>query len=48
MLKMLYDLDILEEDDTVTWYNGVSDSSDVKKFAKPFVDWLQSAESEED
>jgi translation initiation factor 5 len=48
VLKMLYDLDIIEEDAIIAWYNGASDSSQVKKFAKPFVKWLQSAEYEEE
>ncbi|KAI5082933.1 hypothetical protein GOP47_0002676 [Adiantum capillus-veneris] len=46
-LKMLYDLDILEEDVIVAWYQKGS-HNEVKKFAKPFVDWVQNAESEEE
>jgi translation initiation factor 5 len=50
VLKKLYDLDILEEDAILTWYDDKTslDGISVKKFAKPFVEWLQSAESEED
>jgi translation initiation factor 5 len=49
-LKKLYDLDIVEEDAILAWYDDKTslDCISVKKFAKPFVEWLQSAESEED
>ncbi|CAH9130145.1 unnamed protein product [Cuscuta epithymum] len=49
VLKALYDADILEEEYIVEWYNGgVKEYNDspLWKNAKPFVDWLQSAESE--
>ncbi|KVI02781.1 eukaryotic translation initiation factor 5-like [Cynara cardunculus var. scolymus] len=50
VLKALYDLDVLEEEHVVKWYeeglNGGNKSSLIWKNAKPFVEWLQSAESE--
>ncbi|KAJ0879890.1 putative translation initiation factor IF2/IF5, W2 domain, MIF4G-like domain superfamily [Helianthus annuus] len=50
VLKALYDVDILEEEYIVKWYeegaSGGNKSSLVWKNAKPFVEWLQSAESE--
>ncbi|XP_076888276.1 eukaryotic translation initiation factor 5-like [Bidens hawaiensis] len=50
VLKALYDVDIIEEEFVVRWYeegtSGVNKSSQIWKNAKPFVDWLQSAESE--
>ncbi|KAL8223882.1 hypothetical protein R6Q57_019357 [Mikania cordata] len=51
VLKALYDVDILEEEFVVKWYEegtsgGNKSSSLIWKNAKPFVDWLQSAESE--
>ncbi|KAI3712352.1 hypothetical protein L1987_70905 [Smallanthus sonchifolius] len=50
VLKALYDVDILEEEYVVKWYeegtSGGSKSSPIWKNAKPFVEWLQSAESE--
>ncbi|KAD2393058.1 hypothetical protein E3N88_40035 [Mikania micrantha] len=51
VLKALYDVDILEEEYVVRWYEegtsgGNKSSSPIWKNAKPFVDWLQSAESE--
>ncbi|KAK1417602.1 hypothetical protein QVD17_26732 [Tagetes erecta] len=50
VLKALYDVDILEEEYIVKWYeegsSGVNKSSLIWKNAKPFVEWLQSAESE--
>ncbi|XP_073137956.1 eukaryotic translation initiation factor 5-like [Henckelia pumila] len=50
VLKALYDNDMLEEEFIVEWYekglNGVNKSSPIWKNVKPFVEWLQSAESE--
>ncbi|KAI3774593.1 hypothetical protein L1987_49152 [Smallanthus sonchifolius] len=50
VLKALYDEDILEEEYIVKWYEegsiGGNKSSLIWKNAKPFVEWLQSAESE--
>lgn len=51
VLKALYDGDILEEESIVEWYNAAvaaGRDSQVLKNAKPFVEWLQSAESEEE
>jgi len=51
VLKALYDGDILEEETIVDWYNAAvaaGKDSQVVKNAKPFVEWLQSAESEEE
>ncbi|KAK4426589.1 Eukaryotic translation initiation factor 5 [Sesamum alatum] len=50
VLKALYDADVLEEENIVQWYEegvaGSNKDSSIWKNAKPFVDWLQSAESE--
>ncbi|CAL9241050.1 unnamed protein product [Arabidopsis halleri] len=50
VLKALYDQDIIEEEVVLDWYEkgltGVDKSSPVWKNVKPFVEWLQSAESE--
>ncbi|KAK9113706.1 hypothetical protein Syun_020503 [Stephania yunnanensis] len=50
VLKALYDGDILEEEFIVQWYNeglaGVNKTSPIWKNAKPFIEWLKSAESE--
>ncbi|XP_049395584.1 eukaryotic translation initiation factor 5-like isoform X2 [Solanum stenotomum] len=49
VLKALYDDDLLEEEYIVQWYNkGVAANKDSKiwRNVKPFVEWLQSAESE--
>ncbi|PHU19555.1 Eukaryotic translation initiation factor 5 [Capsicum chinense] len=49
VLKALYDADLLEEEYIVKWYNkGVAANKDSKiwKNVKPFVEWLESAESE--
>ncbi|KAL7603843.1 eukaryotic translation initiation factor 5 [Lactuca sativa] len=50
VLKALYDVDILEEEYVVKWYeeglSGGNKDSLIWKNVKPFVEWLQSAESE--
>lgn len=50
VLKALYDNDLLEEEFILEWYNqgltGGNKSSPIWKNVKPFVEWLQSAESE--
>ncbi|KAL2246998.1 UNVERIFIED_CONTAM: Eukaryotic translation initiation factor 5 [Sesamum indicum] len=50
VLKALYDADLLEEENIVQWYEegvaGSNKDSSIWKNAKPFVDWLQNAESE--
>ncbi|XAR62629.1 hypothetical protein NMG60_11017464 [Bertholletia excelsa] len=50
VLKVLYDNDMLEEEFIVEWYNkglgGSNKGSPIWKNVKPFVEWLQSAESE--
>lgn len=50
VLKALYDADILEEEFIVEWYQGGlkggNKDSQIWKNVRPFIDWLQSAESE--
>lgn len=50
--KVLYDADVLEEDFIVQWYQegitGATKNSPIWKNMKPFIEWLQSAESEEE
>ncbi|PSS35027.1 Eukaryotic translation initiation factor 5 like [Actinidia chinensis var. chinensis] len=50
VLKSLYDADVLEEDYLVQWYQeglaGGNKDSQIWKNVRPFIDWLQSAESE--
>ncbi|KAI5684339.1 hypothetical protein M9H77_05567 [Catharanthus roseus] len=50
VLKALYDADILEEEYIVKWYEegleGSNKGSSIWKNAKPFIEWLQNAESE--
>jgi translation initiation factor 5 len=51
VLKALYDGDVLEEETIVQWYNeavAAGKNSQVVKNAKPVVEWLQSAESDEE
>ncbi|KAK1317187.1 putative eukaryotic translation initiation factor 5-2 [Acorus calamus] len=49
-LKVLYDVDVLEEECIVKWYEeGLKESTEgnaIWKSMKPFVEWLQEAESE--
>ncbi|XP_068654316.1 eukaryotic translation initiation factor 5-like [Aristolochia californica] len=50
VLKALYDADVLEEESILKWYRdgvgGSDKNSQLWKNVKPFVEWLQSAESE--
>uniref|UniRef100_A0A0E0E5W3 W2 domain-containing protein n=1 Tax=Oryza meridionalis TaxID=40149 RepID=A0A0E0E5W3_9ORYZ len=49
VLKALYDGDVLDEEVITQWYNesvAGGKESQVVKNAKPFVEWLQSADSE--
>ncbi|XP_010999408.1 PREDICTED: eukaryotic translation initiation factor 5-like [Populus euphratica] len=50
VMKDLYDADVLEEEYIVQWYqeglDGPSKDSQIWKNAKPFIEWLQNAESE--
>ncbi|KAK7272993.1 hypothetical protein RIF29_14039 [Crotalaria pallida] len=50
VLKALYDADVLEEEPIVQWYSkglkGDNKDSLLWKNVQPFIDWLQSAESE--
>ncbi|PIA63258.1 hypothetical protein AQUCO_00200940v1 [Aquilegia coerulea] len=50
VLKGLYDADVLEEEYIVKWYEeglaGTNKNSQIWKNTKPFIEWLQSAESE--
>ncbi|KAE8718658.1 Eukaryotic translation initiation factor 5 [Hibiscus syriacus] len=50
VLKVLYDDDILEEESIVEWYHkgvaGNNKSLRIWKNVKPFIEWLQTAESE--
>lgn len=50
VLKALYDADVVEEEYVVKWYeeglSGGNKDSLIWKNVKPFVEWLQSAESE--
>ncbi|PON58502.1 Translation initiation factor 2, beta subunit [Trema orientale] len=48
VLKALYDADILEEEYIIQWFQekGGNEDSLIWKNAQPFIDWLQSAESE--
>ncbi|KAK8940063.1 putative eukaryotic translation initiation factor 5-2 [Platanthera guangdongensis] len=51
-IKALYDADLLEEESVVQWYqegvSGATKGSQIWKNMKPFIEWLESAESEED
>ncbi|XP_061338339.1 eukaryotic translation initiation factor 5-like [Gastrolobium bilobum] len=50
VLKALYDADVLDEDHIVQWYQqglkGDNKDSMIWKNVRPFIDWLQTAESE--
>ncbi|KAL0557514.1 hypothetical protein IC582_006058 [Cucumis melo] len=50
VLKSLYDGDVIEEEFVLEWYKqgvaGANKSSQIWKYVKPFIEWLQNAESE--
>ncbi|KAG6540839.1 hypothetical protein Mapa_017817 [Marchantia paleacea] len=52
ILKVLYDEDILEEDQILEWFDsndGINPkSAHVRKLAQPFVAWLRDAEADEE
>ncbi|XP_077232562.1 eukaryotic translation initiation factor 5-like [Tasmannia lanceolata] len=52
VLKALYDGDVLQEESIVAWYEdgleGRNKDSQIWRNVKPFIEWLQSAESEEE
>ncbi|KAK4433656.1 putative eukaryotic translation initiation factor 5-2 [Sesamum alatum] len=52
VLNTLYQNDVLEEEFIVEWYekglNGGNKGSPIWKYVKPFVEWLQNADSEEE
>ena len=58
MLQALYDEDIVDEDLIVAWYDkpsaaqvlrlDASTAAAVRAAAKPFVEWLEEAESDEE
>ncbi|KAL0391699.1 UNVERIFIED_CONTAM: putative eukaryotic translation initiation factor 5-2 [Sesamum radiatum] len=52
VLNTLYQNDLLEEELIVEWYekglNGGNKGSPIWKYVKPFVEWLQNAEPEEE
>ena len=47
-LEGLYDEDVLEEAFLLAWASGVEGDAQVKAKAKPFIDWLQTADDEEE
>ncbi|KAK6938470.1 Translation initiation factor IF2/IF5 domain [Dillenia turbinata] len=52
VLKALYDCDVVDEEFIVEWYqqgvSGENKGSAIWKNSKPFIEWLQNAESESD
>jgi len=46
LFKDFYDIDLVEEDNILTWYDESPDSSIVKQKCEPFVTWLKTAEED--
>jgi translation initiation factor 5 len=57
ILKTLYENDVLEENTLIAWFDAPPEASwlvnkdvaaEVRAKAKPFIEWLRSAEEEDD
>lgn len=52
IIKCLYDVDVVEEDMIIKWYEGLEDAAGplmtIRDAATSLVDWLQEAESEDE
>uniref|UniRef100_A0A0A9XB24 Translation initiation factor eIF2B subunit epsilon n=1 Tax=Lygus hesperus TaxID=30085 RepID=A0A0A9XB24_LYGHE len=51
LIHLLYDKDVLEEDAIMKWFShprNPSDGQSLRKIVKPFIDWLENAESSEE
>ena len=55
LLQLAYQNDLFEDDDIIAWFGHISkryvskeEAQMVRKAAEPFVNWIQSAESDED
>jgi translation initiation factor eIF-2B subunit epsilon len=53
ILKLFYDIEVIEEDDIIYWYNNASSEDSltekekaIRATAEPLIKWLQSAEEE--
>ncbi|ORX59299.1 hypothetical protein BCR36DRAFT_579880 [Piromyces finnis] len=46
IFKDFYDIDLVEEDNILVWYDESSDSSIVKQKCEPFITWLKTAEED--
>lgn len=46
LFKDFYDIDLVEEDNILTWYDESPDSSIVKQKCEPFITWLKTAEED--
>lgn len=47
MFKDLYDVELIEEDEFIKWYPTCK-SPELKAKITPFIEWLSTAEEEED
>jgi translation initiation factor eIF-2B subunit epsilon len=50
IIKQLYEIDLLEEDGILDWFDSLEDASGplkkIKDSAQPFIDWLKEADAE--
>ena len=46
VLKTLYDLEIVEEDNILKWWNKGDEGSQVRGLASKFINWLEEAEED--
>jgi translation initiation factor 5 len=52
IIKQLYEIDLLDEDSILDWFESLEDAAGplkkIKEAAQPFINWLNEAEAETD
>lgn len=48
VLSQWYECDLLDEDACYEWYDSLKDDNEMKKKVSKFIDWLKTADEEED
>lgn len=48
MLSQWYEADLLDEEACYAWYEGLEPHRDLKKKTAKFIEWLKTADEEDD